>query len=152
MESLSSSELAAYMSLKPAPPLLGVESGEPMLRWIWDHEFAAVAGDMVAFEAQPFVSETHILHEWLIAGWGMPIGELFDLERLAMVCKEKKKWNFFFSSVPLKVSSPAELCHKARFLSRCTNSFHRYLAGLPAHRMGWPFCNCSSIASSMGLL
>ncbi|KAM3077521.1 hypothetical protein ACMFMG_006859 [Clarireedia jacksonii] len=83
---------------------IGVEAGEEMLKWIWEKEFAAVAGDMLAFESLPFASETHWMHEWLLAGWGMPIGELFDLERLSEVCKEKGKWEFFFSSVPLKVS------------------------------------------------
>lgn len=33
----------------------------------------------------------------------MPIGELFDLERLSVVCKGEGRWSFFFSSVPLKV-------------------------------------------------
>jgi len=58
---------------------------------------------MLAFEALPFQSNTHWLHEWLLAGWGMPIGELFDLEKLATECRRLNKWSFFFSSVPLKV-------------------------------------------------
>jgi hypothetical protein len=52
----------------------------------------------------PFQSTTHWLHEWLLAGWGLPIGELFDLENLAAECNKQKKWTFFFSSMPLKVS------------------------------------------------
>jgi len=52
----------------------------------------------------PFQSTTHWLHEWLLAGWGLPIGELFDLENLAAECKKQKKWTFFFSSMPLKVN------------------------------------------------
>lgn len=33
----------------------------------------------------------------------MPIGELFHLERLAVECAQRRKWTFFFSSMPLKV-------------------------------------------------
>jgi hypothetical protein len=33
----------------------------------------------------------------------MPIGELFDLEELAEKCRERKRWAFFLTSVPLKV-------------------------------------------------
>jgi hypothetical protein len=45
-----------------------------------------------------------MLHQWLLGGWGMPIGELFDLEGLAAHCKETRRKTFFLSSVPLKVS------------------------------------------------
>jgi hypothetical protein len=30
----------------------------------------------------------------------MPLGEMLDLERLAAKCKEKKKYTFFFTSMP----------------------------------------------------
>lgn len=50
------------------------------------------------------------LHEVLLAGWGMPIGELFDLEKLAEYCKTEGRWSFFVSSevcnVPGGVASP----------------------------------------------
>lgn len=55
-------------------------------------------------EAWPCQNPQYMLHEWLLAGWGLPIGELFDLEKLSEECKKYKKWSFFFSSVPLKVS------------------------------------------------
>lgn len=83
---------------------IGVESSEASLRWLWENEFAAIAGDQPAMEAWPIQNQQHWLHEWLLAGWGLPIGELFDLEKLSEVCKEKKRYTFFFSSVPLKVS------------------------------------------------
>jgi kynurenine formamidase len=86
-----------------APPVIGVESSESMLRWIWDQSFAAVVGDMPSFEAYPCQNSDFFLHEWLLAGWGIPIGELFDLERLSQECRKRDRWTFFFSSVPLKV-------------------------------------------------
>lgn len=86
------------------PPAIGVESSKATLRWIWGKGFAAVAGDQPSFEAWPCRDTAFLLHEWLLAGWGLPIGEIFDLDRLANVCKEKGKWSFFFSSVPINVS------------------------------------------------
>ena len=102
-ERLSRAECQQLADYK-APPVIGVESSEDMLRWIWDNEFAAVAGDMPSFEAYPCQNPDFFLHEWLLAGWGLPIGELFDLERLSQECRQRKRWSFFFSSVPLKVS------------------------------------------------
>ncbi|TVY91253.1 hypothetical protein LAWI1_G002413 [Lachnellula willkommii] len=105
--------LAAHSALSPDAglayaaqadvPSIGVEACEEMLKWLWESGFSAVAGDQPAFEALPFQSKKFWLHEWLLAGWGMPIGELFDLEQLAEECGKLKKWSFFFSSMPLKV-------------------------------------------------
>ncbi len=98
-----SEEDAEKLVATPIPPAIGVESSQDILRWVWDCQFAAVAGDQPSFEAWPCQNMDYFLHEWLLAGWGVPIGELFDLERLAMECKKKQKWSFFFSSMPLKV-------------------------------------------------
>ena len=103
LRALSPSDSATYAAVEPPPKAIGLLSCEETLRWIWDHGFSAVAGDQPAFESLPFQGGNYCLHEWLLAGWGMPIGELFDLERLAAECREKKKWSFFFTSVPLKV-------------------------------------------------
>jgi hypothetical protein len=72
------------------------------------------------------------VHEYLLAGWGMPIGEslpvparvrstrqrltisttgeLFDLESLSKICFELNRYSFFITSMPLNmpggVSSP----------------------------------------------
>lgn len=43
------------------------------------------------------------MHEVLLAGWGCPIGELFDLEKLAAECRRQKRWSFFVSSEPCNV-------------------------------------------------
>jgi hypothetical protein len=103
ISSLSPSDAASRAS-HPDTYAIGVESSEETLEWIWENEFAAVAGDMMAFEVLPFQSTEYWLHEWLLAGWGMPIGELFDLERLSKECARLGKYSFFFSSVPLNVS------------------------------------------------
>lgn len=83
-----------------------------MLEWIWENQFAAVAGDAPSFESSPVgrgkayegKDGMWVLHQWLLAGWGMPIGEMFDLEELARHCESVGRWTFFLSSVPLKVS------------------------------------------------
>lgn len=101
-EALSAAERKELATLV-TPPSIGLEPSEEILRWIWDSGFVAVAGDNPAFEAWPCKDKRYWLHEWLLAGWGLPIGELFDLEKLAIECKKAQKWTFFFTSVPLKV-------------------------------------------------
>jgi hypothetical protein len=39
----------------------------------------------------------------MLAGWGMPIGELFDLEALGKHCKETRRYEFFVVSEPVNV-------------------------------------------------
>jgi hypothetical protein len=43
------------------------------------------------------------LHEHLLALWGVPIGEMLDLERLAGRCRDLGRWTFFFTSAPANV-------------------------------------------------
>ena len=104
---------------RPTHDFAGLEATTAVLEWLWHSKFAAVAGDMPAFERSPpgggksgayMTEEVDLegvgsLHEVLLGGWGCLIGEQFDLEGLAEECKRNKRWSFFTSSVPLKVSS-----------------------------------------------
>lgn len=81
---------------------IGVEATEESKAWLWDHHFAAVVGDTVAFEKWP-PNDGVILHEWLLTFWGAPIGEMWDLEKLAAACERENRWSFFLSSAPLNV-------------------------------------------------
>ena len=87
---------------------VGVEATLESLRWLWENRFAAVASDSPAFERgpvnAPFNHPDINIHQWCLGGWGLPIGELFDLEKLAEECRRLGRWSFFVSSVPLKVS------------------------------------------------
>lgn len=89
----------------------GLEASEEMLRFLWNNHFAAVASDQPALEVIPGASLHGSLHETLLGLWGMPIGELFDFERLAEVCAKTARYTFFFSSWPLPIiggcASPA---------------------------------------------
>ena len=60
----------------------GVKQEEDMIDWLHDCYFTAVAGDAPAFEVWP-TKESYHLHEYLLALWGMPIGEMLDLEKLS---------------------------------------------------------------------
>jgi hypothetical protein len=45
------------------------------------------------------------LHEIGLAGWGLPLGEMFDLSELARECERLSKWTFLFTSMPLYVNA-----------------------------------------------
>ena len=68
--------------------------------------------DLSALECWPSQKDFH-LHEVLLSGWGCPIGELFDLEKLSEHCKKIKRWSFFITSevsnVPGGVASPPNI-------------------------------------------
>ncbi|KAJ6151392.1 cyclase [Penicillium chermesinum] len=58
----------------------GIEATEESIQWHWDHGFAAVASDTVAYEAWPSPKVWGVsMHEVFLSGWGMPIGEQWDL-------------------------------------------------------------------------
>ena len=91
--------------------LSGVEGTIEMARWLWNHKFSAVAGDAFAFEAMPPLSEEGevrgqedlVLHPWLLAMFGMTIGELWDLKKLSKHCAEKGRYSFLLTSAPLNI-------------------------------------------------
>ncbi|KAF9885098.1 hypothetical protein FE257_000738 [Aspergillus nanangensis] len=100
-------------SQQEMPTHAGLEQSERVLRFMWDNHFAAVASDAVSFEVFPAINPEYDLHHHLLAGWGVPIGEMFDLEELAETCRRLGRWTFFVSSSPLNcaqgVSSPPNL-------------------------------------------
>ena len=59
-----------------------------------------MAGDTVAFEAYP-AQPGQGMHEMILAMWGLPIGEMFNLEALADDCAQDGVYEFFFTSAPL---------------------------------------------------
>ncbi|KAF9885081.1 hypothetical protein FE257_000721 [Aspergillus nanangensis] len=81
----------------------GVKQEDAMVDWLHDCYFAAVAGDSPTFECWPAVEGRGLIHQEILALWGMPLGEMFDLERLAKRCRELGKWTFFLTSAPANV-------------------------------------------------
>ncbi|KAK7710094.1 hypothetical protein SLS63_013060 [Diaporthe eres] len=99
-----SEEQKAALPHRPARSSCGVEASEDTTRWHWDKAFAAVASDTVAYEAWPSPRSWGVsMHEVFLSGWGMPIGESFDLEGLAAKCREAQRWSFMFVSMPLDI-------------------------------------------------
>ncbi|KAL2841976.1 putative cyclase-domain-containing protein [Aspergillus pseudodeflectus] len=88
----------------------GLGQSRETTEWLWERQFAAVASDSPGFEVRPPVEKQWHLHPILLAGWGTPLGELFDLEALAAICARTQRWSFFFTSSPLNymgaVASP----------------------------------------------
>ncbi|CAE6425990.1 unnamed protein product [Rhizoctonia solani] len=80
----------------------GMEQSKEFLEWFWDNRFAALAGDTPAFEMYPPRGD-FMLHPFILSGFGCPLGEMFDLERLAKECAAAQRWSFFFTSAPLNI-------------------------------------------------
>ncbi|KAH8548865.1 hypothetical protein BGW37DRAFT_505385 [Umbelopsis sp. PMI_123] len=102
-------------SLADSVVACGVKSCDETLEWIWNHHFAAVAGDTTSFEAWPPTGMDTAMHSILLGGWGMPIGELFNLEPLAEEAAKTGVYEFLFTSAPLNkrggvASPPNAIC------------------------------------------
>lgn len=82
--------------------MIGVANNMETVRWLYSKHFSAVAGDTMGWEAWPY-PEDCCLHEWLLCQWGTPIGELWNLEQLSVVCAELQRWSFFLTSAPIHV-------------------------------------------------
>jgi kynurenine formamidase len=96
--------------------------------WLWDHRVALAAADNIALEAWPpgesevvveaevsgrmaRSSHTGMLHRVLIPLLGLTIGELWDLDALAVACQQRGAYDIFVTAEPLDfpggVGSPA---------------------------------------------
>ncbi|CAE6525435.1 unnamed protein product [Rhizoctonia solani] len=83
----------------------GVGQSKDFLEWFWDNHFSALAGDSPAFETNPPLAD--FIHPVILSGFGCPLGEMFDLERLAEECAAAHRWSFFFTSAPLNIPGGA---------------------------------------------
>jgi kynurenine formamidase len=81
----------------------GIEATERVARWIWDSHLAAIASDSPALEALPKSAGEDFLHFHMLAFFGMPIGEMWNLEQLADDCAADGRYMFFLTSAPLNV-------------------------------------------------
>jgi kynurenine formamidase len=106
----------------------GLRAGVPTVRLLWDLHIAAIAADNPALEAwppaglatpeqraalrdDPMVAMDLALHFALLPLLGLPIGELWDLARLAEDCAADGRYEALLTSAPLRlvggVASPA---------------------------------------------
>ncbi|KAI9250942.1 hypothetical protein BDA99DRAFT_522269 [Phascolomyces articulosus] len=107
--------LHEMMDLK-SPECAGVKACEDTFRWIWENHFSAVGCDNFPFEAFPPKWEESC-HVQFLGGWGMPIGEMFFLDKLAEDSAQDGVYEYFFTSAPLNkyqgvASPPNAVCIK----------------------------------------
>ncbi|KAF2500605.1 hypothetical protein BU16DRAFT_602621 [Lophium mytilinum] len=105
-EALNEEQKVEWSKAKPTK-WVGLEASVGMARWLWESGFSAAAGDAPGFERFPFGGEFEgeklSLHEILLGGWGMPIGEMFNVEELSEECARQGRYSFFLTSMPMNV-------------------------------------------------
>lgn len=87
----------------PEHTYAGLEQSKEMIDFLHDNYFAAGVGDNPMLEAWPpktFSTSDYCLHAFMLPMWGMPIGELWDLEKLSDKCKKEGRYTFFLTSSP----------------------------------------------------
>lgn len=83
----------------------GLESTPRMLEYLWDLHIAALASDLGTIERfpAPEAEEEWPMHRNWLPLLGMPLGEFWDLDRLARSCAADARYEFLLVSVPLNV-------------------------------------------------
>lgn len=81
----------------------GLAASEEMKDFLHDFYFTAAATDNTSLEVWPPKSFESSLHATLLPLWGMPIGELWDLETLSTTCRQENRWTFLLTSAPAHV-------------------------------------------------
>lgn len=100
----ASSETRAKLADRTALQACGLEHSERMAEYLWDLHPAAVVADNPSLEVWPLDPAAWpfgALHHLLIAQFGLAIGELWDLERLAESCAADGRNDFLLVSAPL---------------------------------------------------
>ncbi len=97
---LTDAERASYAA---APTFAGLAADESMARYLWNAHPAAICADNPAVEVVPGDPSVGSLHRRLLPSLGMALGEMFDFEGLATLCRAEDRWTFFFVAAPLKI-------------------------------------------------
>lgn len=124
-DELSAEERTAFPRNMACP---GLKQGHDTLAWIWNHQFSVCASDNYGVECHPprrdtdFANElaevpdilpAHrgLMHPYLIALFGLMLGEQWSLDALAEDCAKDGVWDCFVTVKPLNlkggVGSPA---------------------------------------------
>lgn len=84
-------------------PGLGITT----LEWLHDHRIAAVATDTYAVEAKPYQASgvASPFHVVALVYMGLLLGEIFDLDDLAVDCAEDGRYEFFFIGAALPITA-----------------------------------------------
>jgi kynurenine formamidase len=82
----------------------GIDDSREMVAWLWDNRVAAIGTDCPAVEPWPWdFKDPGALHYRTLSLLGLPLGEQFNLEKLAADCAEDKRYEFMLVSVPLNL-------------------------------------------------
>lgn len=91
--------------------LPGLDPSQEMAGWLWDHRIAATAVDNPTAETVPYIPAEGWAHHRLLVLLGMPLGELWAVDRLAEACRRNHRWTFMLTTAPMNiprgVASPA---------------------------------------------
>jgi kynurenine formamidase len=80
----------------------GIDDSREMVEWLWDSRVAAIGTDCPAVEPWPWdFRQNGALHYRTLSLLGLPLGEQFNLEKLAADCAADKRYEFMLVSVPL---------------------------------------------------
>jgi kynurenine formamidase len=91
-------EMAPLAKLKAC----GIDDSRAMVEWFWDNRVAAVGTDCPAVEPWPWdFRDDGALHYRTLSLLGLPLGEQFNLEKLAEDCVQDKRYECMLVSVPL---------------------------------------------------
>jgi kynurenine formamidase len=85
------------------PAFPGLHAGEETARLLWDWHVSALVTDVPAVESVPGDPAVGSLHRRLLPLLGIPLGELFDLDRLAAHCHSAGTFYFVVASVPMNL-------------------------------------------------
>lgn len=85
----------------------GLHAGEETARLLWNWHVAAVVTDLPAVEPVPGDPAIGSLHRRLLPLLGIPLAELFDLERLSAACARAGRYEFLFTAAPLNLRGAA---------------------------------------------
>jgi hypothetical protein len=94
---------AAGEAYAAEPASAGLHADEAMARAIWNAHPAALCCDNPAVEWFPGDPAVGSLHQRLLPTLGPALGEMFDFERLAETCRQRREWTFLFVAVPLNL-------------------------------------------------
>lgn len=74
--------------------------------WLHDTEIAALATDTWGFEVRPneFDNAFQPLHQIAIPHLGLFLGEMWDLDELAVACAAEGRWECFLTAAPLPIT------------------------------------------------
>ncbi|SHL07771.1 Kynurenine formamidase [Pseudonocardia thermophila] len=103
--------VAAFREDRTALRLPGLDASVETTAWLWDRRIAGVVADNPTLEALPYDRSVGWAHHRLLVLLGLPLGELWALEDLAVRCAELGTWSFALVSAPLNLprgcASPA---------------------------------------------